>query len=343
MSKENQKYIFHVDGIHCKACVMLIEDELSELESVKQVAVDLKNSTVEIVGDFSDKTHLEVAEELTKVLSLHGYKLTTKKEVVKNKWSDFVYAVPIAFGFILLFIYLQKAGIINLIDTSNVDYGTAFLIGVVASVSTCMAVVGGIVLSMSATFAKEGGNTKTQIMFHAGRLISFFVFGGIIGLLGLVFTLSSFSTFVLSLIVGLIMLILGINLLDIFDWSKRFQPSMPKFITTRVQNLTRFNNTTVPFLLGVATFFLPCGFTQSMQLYTLTAGGFWEGAFTMTAFALGTLPVLALISFSSFRISHSAKSGIFFKSAGLIVIMFALFNLINSLVVMGIISPVFNY
>ena len=64
---------------------------------------------------------------------------------------------------------------------------------------------------------------------------------------------------------------------------------------------------------------------------------------TMFFFALGTLPVLALISFSSFSIKDSKKSGIFFKSAGLIVIMFALFNLINSLVVIGAISPVFNF
>ena len=80
-----------------------------------------------------------------------------------------------------------------------------------------------------------------------------------------------------------------------------------------------------------------------MQLYTLTTGTFLKGGLTMLVFALGTLPVLALISFSSFSIQNSSKAGIFFKSAGLIVIMFALFNLINSLVVIGFIQPVFNF
>jgi sulfite exporter TauE/SafE len=64
---------------------------------------------------------------------------------------------------------------------------------------------------------------------------------------------------------------------------------------------------------------------------------------TMLSFALGTLPVLALISFSSFSIQKSSKSGVFFKSAGLIVILFALFNLINALVIVGLIPPVFNF
>jgi sulfite exporter TauE/SafE len=80
-----------------------------------------------------------------------------------------------------------------------------------------------------------------------------------------------------------------------------------------------------------------------MQIYTLSTGNFITGGLTMLAFALGTLPVLALVSFSSFSIHDSSKKGVFFKSAGLIVIMFALFNLINALVVIGLISPVFDF
>ena len=139
------------------------------------------------------------------------------------------------------------------------------------------------------------------------------------------------------------MLILGINLLDVFHFTKKLQPSMPKFIAKHAHGMSKFNHTLTPLLVGIATFFLPCGFTQSMQLYTLTTGSFLNGGLTMLVYALGTLPVLALISFSSFSIQNSSRSGIFFKSAGLVVIMFALFNLINSMVVIGLISPVFNF
>jgi sulfite exporter TauE/SafE len=139
------------------------------------------------------------------------------------------------------------------------------------------------------------------------------------------------------------MLILGINLLDTFHWAKKLQLSMPKFISRHAHGVSQLNHTLTPLLVGIATFFLPCGFTQSMQLYALTTGGFLSGGLTMLSFALGTLPVLALISFSSFSIQNSKKSGIFFKSAGLIVILFALFNLINALVVIGVIPPVFNF
>lgn len=259
------------------------------------------------------------------------------------KWSDFTVAVPIALAFVFLFVALQNMGIVNLVQGGDVTYGTAFVIGIIASLSTCMAVVGGLVLSISATFAKEGDKIKPQLLFHGGRLVSFFILGGVIGALGSAFTLSTSATFILSVAIGIVMLILGINLLDVFPWAKKLQPSMPKFIARHAHGVSKFNHSFTPVLVGLATFFLPCGFTQSMQLYTLTTGNFLHGGLTMLSFALGTLPVLALISFSSLSMKNSSKSGIFFKASGLIVILFALFNLINSLVVVGVLPPIFNF
>ncbi|MFZ2072697.1 MAG: sulfite exporter TauE/SafE family protein, partial [Minisyncoccia bacterium] len=174
-------------------------------------------------------------------------------------------------------------------------------------------------------------------------IVSFFILGGVIGAIGSAFQLGSIGTFVLGFIIAIVMLILGINLLDVFHWAKKLQPGMPKFISKHAMGVSKLNHTFTPALVGVATFFLPCGFTQSMQIFTLSTGNFSQGAFTMLSFALGTLPVLALLSFSSFSIQKSSKSGIFFKTAGLIVILFAVFNLINALVVINILPPIFNF
>ena len=206
-----------------------------------------------------------------------------------------------------------------------------------------MAVVGGLVLSMSATFAQEGDKVRPQLLFHGGRLLSFFFLGGVIGAIGANFSLNTTATFVLSLLIGIVMFILGINLLDVFPWAKKLQPTMPKFLSKKALGVSKLNHTLTPFLVGIATFFLPCGFTQSMQLYTLSTGSFWSGGLTMLSFALGTLPVLALISFSSFSIQNSSQAGIFFKTAGLIVLLFAIFNILNSLVIIGLIPPIFNF
>ena len=336
-------YTFHVSGMHCSACPVLIKSELEDVTEVSSVEVSLSHRTVEITGEFDDKTREHVARDLTEILKPHGYALSSEAVSHVAKWSEFTLALPIAAGFIAFFILLQKVGIVNLVTASHVTYGTAFVIGMIASVSTCMAMVGGLVLSMSANFAKEGDKVRPQVLFHLGRLASFFLLGGVIGMLGSVFTLGSTGTFILSLIVALVLLVLGINLLDVFPRMKRWQVALPGVLGNRINALKEVNHSLTPLLVGIATFFLPCGFTQSMQLYTLTTGSFWTGAFTMSAFALGTLPVLSLLSFSSLAIHKKAQSGTFFKTAGLVVVFFGVFNLINALVAAGIINPLFSF
>ena len=313
-----------------------------DLPEVTHAESSLKTHTVDVTGEFGGQTPNEIASYLTEPLKRHGYSLHLEKQAHRVRWADFTYAIPVAAVFIGLFIVLQKLGIVNLAGTGEMTYTTAFVIGLVASVSTCMAVVGGLVLSMSASYAKEGKGVRPQILFHIGRLVSFFVLGGVIGAVGSAFQLGGTGTFVLSFIVAIILLMLGLNLLDVFPWTKKLLPTLPASFSKRVTRLKGANNILTPLLIGAATFILPCGFTQSMQLYSLTTGSFLEGAVTMTIFALGTLPVLALLSFSSLSIKKM-QTGAFYKTAGLVVIFFGLFNLMNSLVAAGLISPLFSF
>ncbi len=336
-------YTLHVSGMHCASCPMLVEGELSDLSYISHAKASLKHHHVEFTGDFGEQTLEQIAKQLTAVTKSHGYTLSPEKQKHGAKWHEFTIALPIALGFIGFFILLQKLGLVNLITTSEVSYGTAFLIGMIASVSTCMAVVGGLVLSMSANYAKEGDKVRPQVLFHVGRLVSFFVLGGAIGALGSSFQLSIIGTAIMSGTVALVLLVLGINLLDVFPWVKKLQPILPRFIGRNVHGLKRMNHVLTPLLLGSATFFLPCGFTQSMQIYSLTTGSFMSGALTMFVYALGTLPVLAILSFSSLTIHSKVRSSIFFKTAGLVVIFFGLFNLHNSLVVAGIIPSLISF
>ncbi|OGG59005.1 hypothetical protein A3C86_01310 [Candidatus Kaiserbacteria bacterium RIFCSPHIGHO2_02_FULL_49_16] len=335
-------YTFHVHGMHCSACPLLIEETFKELPNIASARASLANHQVIVTGEFAGSPE-KIAEELTKLVKSHGYTISLERMKKDAGWKDFVYALPIALVVIVGFLALQKAGLTNLITSSNVSYGTAFVIGLIASVSTCLAIVGGLVLSLSASSAKEGGTWRTQTLFHLGRLGGFFVLGGIIGVIGNSLHLGLTANIVLGIIVALVMLILGINLLDVFHFAKRLQLTMPKWLSKHVVRGAKHDHFLAPVLVGIGTFFLPCGFTQSMQLYALTTGSFLEGALTMTAFALGTLPVLALLSFGSLNIAHKPWKGIFFKTAGIIVIALALFNLANAFATAGIINPLFNF
>jgi sulfite exporter TauE/SafE/copper chaperone CopZ len=340
---KNQTYTFHITGMHCQACILLTEEELREHPQVVVAHSNLKTRLVVVEGDFGSLGEEKLVEELNLLLAPHGYQLSVEPpEKPSGALADFRLAIPLALLFIGLFVFLQKIGLVNLVSVQEMSYGVAFFIGIIASLSSCLAVVGGLALSVSATFAKQGDTLKPQLLFHAGRLIAFFFLGGMIGALGSHFVLSPAGMFVLSTLTGIIMLLMGLNLLDIFSWTKGAQLVMPKGMAALAYRLKHMNSRFMPFLLGAVTFFLPCGFTQSMQLYTLSTGGFFAGALTMSAFAIGTLPVLALLSFGALGMRSGAHRGIFFKTAGLVVMAFALLTLYGSLVSVGVLPPLFN-
>jgi sulfite exporter TauE/SafE len=136
------------------------------------------------------------------------------------------------------------------------------------------------------------------------------------------------------------MIILGINLLDVFHGAKRFQLTLPRKAFDRLTNIE--NGMFAPLIVGVGTFFLPCGFTQAMQIAALSSGSFASGLVIMGMFALGTFPVLALLSFGTVQFAQSRFAPLFFKSAGVVVIGFGLLALTSGLASLGIIRPLFN-
>lgn len=338
----NKTYSFHIRGMHCKACTLLIEEALTALPNVESAHASLESERVVVVGAFNGSPE-QIAEELTALVHRHGYTLSVEKGAPTAGWGDFVYALPIALALVAGFLLLQKAGLASLITGSSVSYGTAFLIGLIASVSSCLAIVGGLVLSLSASSAKEGGTWRTQSLFHIGRIAGFFILGGVVGMVGSSFHLGLTANIVLGGIVALVMLILGINLLDVFHFTKRLQLTLPAGLSKPLMQGSRHEHYLAPALIGIGTFFLPCGFTQSMQLYALSTGSFVQGSLTMLFFALGTFPMLALLSFSSLNIAHKPWKGVFFKTAGLLVIALAMVNLLNTLATAGIINPLFNF
>jgi len=333
-----RKCEFYVEGMHCAACELLIEEELSQAEGIKNIKAKLSEGKVYLESEREIK-----AEELSKLVEEYGYKIVANKDLVTAyKKKDLIIGFIIAIVFFTLFLLLQKAGVINLASsTGEITYPFVFSIGIIASLSTCMAVVGGLVLSLSSNYAKAN-QAKPMILFHISRIVGFFILGGLIGLVGSTFVLTPGISFILNLVLFIVMLIMAINLLDVLPVARKLQFRMPKFIGKRAIQISKTNNFLTPVLLGVATFLLPCGFTQSMQLYSLTAGNFLTGALTMLVFALGTFPVLALISFTSAKFSKGLQSGLFFKTAGFIIILFAIFNFTAALTAVGIIDPIFN-
>jgi sulfite exporter TauE/SafE/copper chaperone CopZ len=333
-----KNYTFHLSGTHCASCKIFIEDALSEQDFVKNVRVDLKKEILEVTSA-DDKEPEELARILTSKIQSNGYTVSVDKVYKQNSNDAVIWkAIPVGLGFLVLFFLLQKSGILNIGFGGQVTPVTSFVIGLIASVSSCLAIVGGLVLSLSAKISQDSvSDTKTFLLFHSGRLVSFAVLGGVLGAIGSAIGINFTFTAILGIVASLVMLLLGLNLVGVF---KKNKVTMSSGIFDFFRGIE--HKTFAPLLLGFATFFLPCGFTQAMQVSALSSGSFIAGSMIMFAFALGTLPMLAFLSFGSASFAHSKHAPLFFKSAGVVVIGLGLFALLSGLAALGIISPLFN-
>jgi len=331
-------YTFPVSGTHCASCKILIEDILQEQTIVKNAQVNLAEKTVEVEVD-SDMDPTELAKMLSSKIEANGYRLSTEAVTTEIREDDNIWkAIPIGLALLILFFLLQKSGVLNIGLGGETTPATSFVIGLIASVSSCLAVVGGLVLSLSAKISQdEKSDTKTFLLFHGGRLVSFAILGGVLGAIGSAIGINLTATTVLGLIASLVMIMLGLNLVGVLSAHNVTLPPAVFNFFRRIEHTTL-----TPLVLGFATFFLPCGFTQAMQVAALGSGSFMSGLLIMLMFALGTLPILLLLSFGSASFAQSTYAPLFFKSAGVVVIGLGLFAFLSGLAGLGIISPLFN-
>jgi sulfite exporter TauE/SafE len=224
--------------------------------------------------------------------------------------------------------------------SETMSYGLIFIIGLVASVSSCIAVTGGLLVAVAAKYNEATGNlTPTQrmkphIYFNAGRILSYTLLGGVIGALGSALTLSPEINGVLTLIASAVMILLGLQMLRLLPSLTQFLPTMAKSFGHFIHDLAERDTNGGAFVLGAATFFLPCGFTQALQLYVLAKGSFTVGALSMLAFSLGTLPaLLSLSAMSSFATGSVQRH--FLKFAGVAVVALGIANIQYGLVLTG--------
>src|SRR5580704_14948322 len=267
----------------------------------------------------------------------------TQASTAKNSARDYV---EIGAAILIVVGILFALGQFDLLPkqfglSTTMSYGLVFVIGLVASVSSCIAVTGGLLVAVAAKYNETTANLtpmrrmKPLIYFNAGRVLSYTLLGGVIGALGSALTLSPQINGVLSIIASVVMILLGLQMLKLLPALTRFLPTMPKAFGHNIHDLAERDANGGAFVLGTLTFFLPCGFTQALQLYVLAKGSFAIGALTMLAFALGTLPALLSLSMLS-SFATGARQRYFLKLAGAAVVLLGIFNIESGLTLAGV-------
>lgn len=209
-------YTLHVSGMHCPSCKILIEDVLSEQDFITEAHVQLKKEIVTITTH-KEQNPVELAVLLTEKLTSNKYSFSVQKVILEKKDSNTIWqALPVGLIFLVLFFLLQKSGLLNFGIGGTTTPVTSFVIGLIASVSSCLAIVGGLVLSLSAKISQDDvDDKKNLVLFHTGRIAGFTLLGGLLGLLGSAIGVSFILSSILGLIAAIVMIFLGINLTGI--------------------------------------------------------------------------------------------------------------------------------
>ncbi|MDP3957831.1 MAG: sulfite exporter TauE/SafE family protein [bacterium] len=331
------KIVINIAGMTCRSCEMLTEDELANVPGVEKVKTHFRSGIAEIF--YGNKEPNRGA--LERAIRNAGYEVGKGERpwVTRDMgaWVELLFALGIVF---VLFIIAKSLGLFDISlgaseRLSSIPF--VFLLGLVAGLSTCMAMVGGLVLAVSARYSEMHPTASVRkkflpnVYFNVGRVGGFAIFGGLLGALGASFQLSPLSVGAVTLLVATVMLLMGFQLLELFPRLSAWKLTLPKSIARvfGIQSHVKkeYSHSRTMFL-GMMTFFLPCGFTQLTQLFVVTTGSPIVGALTMGIFALGTAPGLLGIG----GVAAAAKGTFrrfFFKSAGIAVIALGVFNFQN--------------
>jgi len=339
----------------CSSCEVILERKLLKVAGVEKVEVD--RGSERMVVECSEDVPFE---KLCRTVSDKGYtlhELDEQHDLVRKKGKLF-HLPPgklqaIGYSFLILvglFLFFKQTNLLpeGLAVSDSMSLGFVFLIGLVAATSTCLAVAGGLLLAVAQKYNEQNPGLsgwqkfKPHVFFNIGRVFAYTLLGGVIGLVGSFFTISSIVSGIITLFAALLMIIMGLQLLGIFPWLSAVQLKMPKFIARWLYSKSEDENgdknsggVISSFLFGGSTFFLPCGFTQALQLYVLGLGDFVSGALVMLMFSLGTLPSLVGIgAFTSFVKRGSLQKNLMTFSAVLVVLL-GIFNIIPGLVLVG--------
>lgn len=326
--------------MHCAACELLIEQSLSKVPGVISTKASLADRKV-IIKSQKGKS-LTLADYNIELKKL-GY-LLTSQPVGQIVWDQnmFLKAGLVLAILAIITLLAKLKGFHAFTSVSETSSLFAFFIfGLAAGLSSCAALVGGFLLSLSKQWnSAYGGNSLTQrsvpfVMFNVGRLASYALLGGLLGAIGGIIQFSIGFTAFFILIVSIFMVIIGLQMLGV-AWANRIRFQLPISVAKSISSTKNFNGKYMPFLAGASTFFLPCGFTLLAQTIALTTGSFITSSIIMFVFALGTLPSLGVISFSSMKFqTHPSFAGAFNLIAGILIVVFGLYNINSQLVVLG--------
>ena len=319
----------HIRGMFCVHCEETIRKALLALPGVESADVFWEKEIAVVTGDPS----LWDDGLIRKTIEDAGY------EVIASGESR-IQIASILVILLALWVIANHLGwtqVFNLfprIETS-LSIGALFMTGLLTSVH-CLAMCGGINLTQSVMASSQKQKIlRSNVLYHTGRVLSYTLIGAIAGGIGSVLTLGGIFKGFVAVTAGIAMLIMALNMLGVF---RSLRKLWPKFSGKTHASLFARIKSGSSFLIGLLNGLMPCGPLQAMQLYALSTGSSLQGALSMLAFSLGTIPLMFGFGLISSKLNRKYSRVMLTVSSMLIFVM-GLNILGNGLALSGVFLP----
>lgn len=322
MESSIKKRQLNIGGMTCVSCQNKIENKLRNTAGINSARVNYSSGLVDIVYD----NDIITLKDITKIIEKLDYNVLSDD---KHQVSDTKRIIGLIIIITSLYLFLQQLGVLNLLAPSqladvSMGYAMLFVIGLLTSLH-CVAMCGGISLSQCIPRNETGeGNgsfstLRPTFLYNLGRVLSYTAIGFVVGGLGSVVAFSNTVQGLLKLFAGVFMVIMGVNMLDIFPWIRKFTPRLPSVL---FQGLDRKKFTSKsPLFVGLLNGLMPCGPLQAMQLYALSTGSPFAGAISMLLFSLGTVPLMFGLGALSSALGKKFTGKVMTAGAVLVVVL----------------------
>lgn len=317
-----------VAGMSCNSCETLLESTIEKAFIGLTAHADAARGIIRLEG-----TSIPEAAALQKTIGEGKYRVELPEERPSLIGVTSAFAVAIIVGLVLG----RIDAVTRILDVGNANsFGGSFMLGLFAGSSACMAVAGGIMLALLGKRPADGANGRLAPVgsFIVGRVASYAGFGALIGAIGAVLRPPTWLTGALIFIASAIMIVSGLTMLGIAPrFLRRMVPRLPHAFRKRADAAAR--SASAPLIAGAATFFVPCGFTQALQVYALSSGSAVLGAIILGGFALGTAPALFAVGWAA-RSLDGKKARMFTNVAGAAIVLLGFNGLPNAAEVAGV-------
>lgn len=186
-SKSAPERVFHLSGLHCRSCELLVEHEMKKIPGIDSIKISHKDGVLHVHSSRpvdSEAVHA-AAQRAGYPIDENPHPSGKSKNVLHPETliRDTVLGLAVAVAAWFFLPALAKT-----FDPTGGISGstglvlTALITGLAAGVSTCMAISGGLVMAVSAEADMSASghglsrrSLRAQFFFHLGRISAYAV------------------------------------------------------------------------------------------------------------------------------------------------------------------------